>query len=84
MARAWPVVVAVLGVALGVAAEWVSLAWGDPGNWIPDLAVGWTLIGCGLISGVAPMLRSRPAVIASKAVVGWLRRVESDLVGAGT
>ena len=51
MARAWRIVVAVLGVALGVVAEWVSGAWGDPRDWIPDLAVGWTLIGCGLVAG---------------------------------
>jgi signal transduction histidine kinase len=62
MARAWPVVVAVLGVALGGTAEWVSVAWGDPRNWIPDLAVGWTLIGCGLVAGWR----------RSESRVGWL------------
>ena len=31
-------------------AEWVGFGWGDPRHWIPDLAVGWTFIGCGLVA----------------------------------
>jgi signal transduction histidine kinase len=42
-------------VAVGLAAEWVGFGWGDPRYWIPDLAVGWTFIGCGLIA-----VRQRP------------------------
>ena len=42
--------VALAGVAVGVAAEWVGIDWGEPGQWIRDLAVGWTFIGCGLIA----------------------------------
>ena len=38
------------GVAVGLAAEWVGFGWDDPRHWIPDLAVGWSLIGCGLVS----------------------------------
>jgi signal transduction histidine kinase len=38
------------GIMLGLAAEWVGFGWDDPRRWIPDLAVGWTLIGCGLIA----------------------------------
>ncbi len=41
----WPA-----AAALGVAAEWVAFDWTDPGWWIPDLVVGWTFIGCGLIA----------------------------------
>jgi signal transduction histidine kinase len=41
--------VGLAGVALGLTAEWVGFGWGDPRHWIPDLAVGWTFIGCGLI-----------------------------------
>ena len=41
----WPA-----GVALGVAAELHYFGWGDPGGWLPDLAVGWTLIACGLVA----------------------------------
>jgi signal transduction histidine kinase len=37
-------------VAVGVAAEWVGFGWDDPRHWIPDLAVGWTFIGCGLVA----------------------------------
>jgi hypothetical protein len=42
--------VGLAGVALGLTAEWVGFDWGDLRRWIPDLAVGWTLIGCGLIA----------------------------------
>jgi signal transduction histidine kinase len=38
------------GVALGLTAEWVGFGWGDPRRWIPDLAVGWSLLGCGLVA----------------------------------
>jgi signal transduction histidine kinase len=44
-----------LAVALGLTAEWVSFGWDKPIQWIPDLAVGWFLIGCGLFG-----LRRRP------------------------
>jgi signal transduction histidine kinase len=42
--------VGLAGVALGLTAEWVGFGWGDPRRWIPDLAVGWALIGCGLVA----------------------------------
>ena len=41
----WPA-----GAALGIAAEWVYFGWGEPSDWLPDLAVGWTLIACGLVA----------------------------------
>jgi signal transduction histidine kinase len=37
-------------VAVGLAAEWVGFGWDDPRHWIPDLAVGWTFVGCGLVA----------------------------------
>jgi signal transduction histidine kinase len=50
-AAAWRLgLVALAGVAVGVAAEWVGIDWSEPGQWIRDLAVGWTFIGCGLIA----------------------------------
>jgi signal transduction histidine kinase len=39
----WPA-----GVVLGLAAERVAFGWDAPLMWLPDLAVGWTFIGCGL------------------------------------
>jgi signal transduction histidine kinase len=39
-----------LAVAAGLAAERAGYGWGDPGHWIPDLAVGWCLIGGGFIA----------------------------------
>jgi len=41
--------VAAAAVALGIAAEWVYFGWDQPGGWLPDLVVGWTLIACGLL-----------------------------------
>jgi signal transduction histidine kinase len=42
--------VGLAGSVVGLAAEWVGFGWDDPRHWIPDLAVGWTFIGCGLIA----------------------------------
>jgi signal transduction histidine kinase len=42
--------VGLAGGVVGLAAEWVGFGWGDPPDWIPDLAVGWTFIGCGLVA----------------------------------
>jgi len=77
--------VGLAGVALGLTAEWVG-GWGDPRHWIPDLAVGWTFIGCGLVaSRQRPESRTGPLMAATGfswfvgnfanvgvAVVAWL------------
>jgi signal transduction histidine kinase len=58
--------VGLAGVAFGLTAEWVGLGWGDPRRWIPDLAVGWTLIGCGLVAaGRRPESRTGPLMAAT-------------------
>jgi signal transduction histidine kinase len=41
----WPA-----AAAFGLAAEGTQFGWGDPRHWIPDLAVGWLFIACGLIA----------------------------------
>jgi signal transduction histidine kinase len=41
----WPA-----GAALGVVAELVYFGFSDPGDWLPDLVVGWTLMACGLLA----------------------------------
>jgi signal transduction histidine kinase len=38
----------VAGGVVGLTAEWVGFGWSGLRNWIPDLVVGWTFIGCGL------------------------------------
>jgi signal transduction histidine kinase len=54
------------GVAVGLAAEWVGFGWDDPRHWIPDLAVGWSLIGCGLVaSRWRPESRTGPLMAAT-------------------
>ena len=58
--------VGLAGGALGLTAEWVKFGWGDPRHWIPDLAVGWTFIGCGLIGwGRRPESRTGPLMAAT-------------------
>jgi signal transduction histidine kinase len=58
--------VGLAGVALGLTAEWVGFGWGDPRHWIPDLAVGWTFIGCGLIAWARrPESRTGPLLAAT-------------------
>jgi signal transduction histidine kinase len=42
--------VGLTGMAVGLAAEWVSYSWNDVSQWVPDLIAGWTFIGCGLIA----------------------------------
>jgi signal transduction histidine kinase len=54
------------GGVLGLAAEWVGFGWGDQRHWIPDLVVGWTFIGCGLIASARrPESRAGPLMAAT-------------------
>jgi signal transduction histidine kinase len=58
--------VGLAGAALGLTAEWVGFGWDDPRHWIPDLAVGWSLIGCGLVaSRRRPESHSGPLMAAT-------------------
>jgi hypothetical protein len=43
---AW-ITVCVAGLASGLVVEYLALGWGSPLRWLPDLAVGMTLIGAG-------------------------------------
>jgi signal transduction histidine kinase len=56
----------VAGGVVGLTAEWVGFGWGDPRHWIPDLAVGWSFIGCGLVaSRRRPESRTGPLMAAT-------------------
>ena len=61
----WPA-----GAALGICAEWVSFDWGDPGDWLPDLAVGWILIACGLV-GWSRRPESRSGALMAATGFAW-------------
>jgi signal transduction histidine kinase len=50
------------GLAAGLVAEAVAFDWDQPRLWVPDLVVGWTLIGTGIAAWV---LRAAPGA-------GWL------------
>ena len=57
----WPA-----GAVIGVAAEWVYFDWDEWGDWVPDLATGWTLIACGLVAWARrPESRSGPLLAAT-------------------
>ena len=57
----WPA-----GAVIGIAAEWVYFDWDEWGDWLPDLATGWTLIACGLIAWARrPESRSGPLLAAT-------------------
>jgi signal transduction histidine kinase len=61
-----PALVLLAGGVLGLTAERVGFGWGDPRHWIPDLAVGWSFIGCGLIaSRQRPESRTGPLMAAT-------------------
>src|SRR5437870_13747829 len=61
----WPA-----GIALGLAAEQVGFGWNAPGHWIPDLVVGWTLIGCGLVAAERRP-KSRTGALLTAAGFTW-------------
>jgi signal transduction histidine kinase len=61
---------AIGAVAFGLAAELVSYRSGEAAHAAADLAVGWTLIGCGLLAWQRrPSLRFGPLLLASG--VAW-------------
>jgi signal transduction histidine kinase len=59
-----------VAAAVGLAAEGSGYGWGDPGHWIPDLAVGWFLIGCGFVAS-ARRPESRSGVLMSATGFTW-------------
>ena len=68
----WPA-----GAALGIAAEASYYGLGDARHWVPDLAAGWALIGCGLIAwSRRPRNASGPLLVAAGAA--WFAANFSD------
>jgi signal transduction histidine kinase len=74
----WPA-----ALALGLAAEWAGFGWHDPGLWIPDLIVGWFVIGCGLITMRRPRDRRVGGLIAATGFTWFLGNfasVDNELI----
>jgi signal transduction histidine kinase len=61
----WPA-----GALFGIAAEWISFGWGDPRQWVPDLATGWILIVCGLVAS-ARRPESRSGALMTATGFSW-------------
>ena len=54
------------GAILGFGAEWALYGWAVPRQWVPDLLVGWCLIGCGLAAWLLrPRMRSGALMAAT-------------------
>ena len=66
---------------VGIAAEWVAFDWTDPHRWIPDLLVGWSFIGCGLIA-FARQPESRSGLLMAVTGFTWFVGNFAD-IGAG-
>jgi hypothetical protein len=49
MSRLALLLLGVAGALLGLTAERAAFGWDDPRHWLPDLAVGWFFIVCGLV-----------------------------------
>jgi signal transduction histidine kinase len=58
-------------LVLGPASEAAAYGLGDPGRWVPDLAAGWALIGCGLVA-CARRGSTGPGVLLTLAGFAWL------------
>ena len=61
----WP-----LAVLIGIAAEWYAYGAGDLRRAVPDIAVGWTFIACGLICWTRRP-ESRSGVVMAAAGFAW-------------
>jgi signal transduction histidine kinase len=68
-----------VAVVVGLVAELAGFGLGDPGHWVPDLAVGWCLIGCGFIASVRRP-ESRSGVLMSATGFAWFL---GNFAGAG-
>ena len=58
------------GVALGVVGEWALYGWEDPARWVPDLAAGWSMLGCGLLAW-SRWPQSRAGVLMTAVGLSW-------------
>jgi signal transduction histidine kinase len=61
----WPA-----AAVVGLTAEWRLYGWADPGDWVPDLLTGWTMIGCGL-AGWSRRPQSRVGALLAATGFAW-------------
>jgi signal transduction histidine kinase len=69
----WPA-----AIALGVAAEAAAFRWDQPGRWLPDLAVGLTFIGCGVVAW--DRSRGTAALLGATGVAWFAGNFAADLL----
>lgn len=63
-------VIVASAVAIGLAAESAAFTWGDIRGWVPDVAVGWLFVGCGLVATWL-VRRSRVGALMVAAGLVW-------------
>lgn len=71
--------VVLAAVACGLVAEDLAYAWGSVRLWVPDLVVGWTFVGCGVV-GVARRPDSRTGWLLVATGFAWFA---GNFVGTG-
>ena len=57
-------------VVLGVAAEWNTYELEEVRHWLPDLVVGWTFLGCGLVAW-SRRRESRTGLLLAATGLAW-------------
>lgn len=73
----WPA-----GAVLGIGAEWAFYGWADPRHWLPDLLVGWSLIGCGLAAWSLRASSRCGALMAAAGFAWFLPDFSGTSIGA--
>jgi signal transduction histidine kinase len=70
----WPA-----AIALGIAAEAAAYSWDEPRDWLPDLAVGLTLIACGSLAWQS-RARGAGALLAATGVTWFAGNFATELL----
>jgi signal transduction histidine kinase len=72
--------VCLAAVGLGVAAESAAFSWDDPGSWLPDLVVGLTFVGCGVLAWVRARPRGPTLLFGATGVTWFAGNFSVDLL----
>ncbi len=77
------VAAAAASIVVGIAAEWAAFDAADVRLWLPDLLVGWVLVGCGVAAAVRrPASRTGALLVATGLTwfAGNFTGVQSEVV----
>ena len=71
----WPA-----AIGLGVWSESLAFSWGDPGSWVPDIAVGLAFIGSGIVAWDRWGGQGAETLLAATGITWFLGNVSADLL----